>query len=859
LFERRLAPYQFFCFTYSPPSTSRKPQTSLRPDKHCLRTAKSIPDCLIIMSHSHTIDVSQLPSIMNWTGGRLSRHSRKAADSSVKQQQKAHFAKVRSRLQNAPTTRSPPLRHGPFDELHYKEPIHSQAGKRERWSPPSENVRDGVTKNTGESLEAIRKRLLRLDDWVLAGVQHPIKLKYPHKEHEERLGKRRRISGTQSHLRATVQPMIESPFPVSRTRPGIQDRLVATHVTEPSNHVRISIGGRQMPVGVSSHTSQSRLPRHATMSSQASASDIMLLDAENGSRPSDPLQYDAGRQDHNEIYPTFPNPTVARASGLPPRSSPSFGYNHWKYTPHCKRKSSPADSRNLHGRSFGPRIFYNGRRAANTPPVKHRLPLPGPSIYSKSSDRTSPNRRTDNVLTPLRDEYITSISSQLSESARKLQSVTRDKARKRRRSSGPELLHPKPQSSKVPNVLVPTSSEADDSVIAQIGTQRQTLAGTQLADEEIWKSWVELSERDDKQEDFLEDCLSKFSISPGISHRHLQGVEEDSESPREHDSSSEPPSQRRSIDAGTENLPEHRQSQERQDDPAEESGRQEGSIYGETPTTHPVINYKSLFVSRRDHIVPPPPPKAFQKKNSDEAWLKFVLSDNNEEHDEIAAVKALSPVYTAPRVPGSQLSSSLFAHGSRETTPNTQSLVPYNQFLERSPQSSYIESRNHEVGSPPQGPRIKLRGPRPLPAIEPSPSSYGRSRLSGGQNQPRYAHARRRVTGTQFSHTSRPDAGLSDDTFVSNRTTCGSHVSSSSSSQYTYSLPRQPRPALRSSPIQQPSRNAAHSKAPQSIAHVKRAYDNASVIVEGLQDVVPRSPQKACRSRDIYSIPSSDD
>jgi len=43
---------------------------------------------------------------MNWTGGRLSRHSRKAEDSVINKQ-KQHFARVRNNLTNGSAKRSP--------------------------------------------------------------------------------------------------------------------------------------------------------------------------------------------------------------------------------------------------------------------------------------------------------------------------------------------------------------------------------------------------------------------------------------------------------------------------------------------------------------------------------------------------------------------------------------------------------------------------------------------------------------------------------------------------------------------------------------------------------------------------------
>jgi hypothetical protein len=52
---------------------------------------------------------------MNWTGGRLSRHSRKKGDSLV-HKQKQHFAKVRSNLFHGNAKRSP-VKWSIFDKI----------------------------------------------------------------------------------------------------------------------------------------------------------------------------------------------------------------------------------------------------------------------------------------------------------------------------------------------------------------------------------------------------------------------------------------------------------------------------------------------------------------------------------------------------------------------------------------------------------------------------------------------------------------------------------------------------------------------------------------------------------------------
>lgn len=60
---------------------------------------------------------------MNWTGGRLQRHSRNAAKGSLGRQ-KAHFAKARTQLQNGPGENTHPFRPDYLDkdgDLHGRE------------------------------------------------------------------------------------------------------------------------------------------------------------------------------------------------------------------------------------------------------------------------------------------------------------------------------------------------------------------------------------------------------------------------------------------------------------------------------------------------------------------------------------------------------------------------------------------------------------------------------------------------------------------------------------------------------------------------------------------------------------------
>lgn len=190
---------------------------------------------------------------MNWTGGRLQRHSRNAGSGAINRQ-KQHFAKVRTQLQNGSAQHTTPFRPSflqevdvslgrklpPFRDrssgrvgyskrlqisVHYDKKLNSQGdqfGKMSAFPKLTDNSRydfEGITRrspgltartNRQENsrrkreaaeplseehfLEANKRKLLGRRDWVGLAPSRPVHVHFQSCKEKERIGKRRRIN-----------------------------------------------------------------------------------------------------------------------------------------------------------------------------------------------------------------------------------------------------------------------------------------------------------------------------------------------------------------------------------------------------------------------------------------------------------------------------------------------------------------------------------------------------------------------------------------------------------------------------------------------------------------------------------------
>ncbi|KAI9729467.1 MAG: hypothetical protein M1834_006848 [Cirrosporium novae-zelandiae] len=248
---------------------------------------------------------------MNWTGGRLQRHSRGKKDgNSIAAIQKRHFVQVRQRQQHSQQNRSP-IKLSIFNnKMIYPGKIDSadQSESEPRSYPQSRNANLGeqmkmeqfeniaaVAKRLGSTkrsrlksserlasnnfssqipmplspmpkssdFEDLKQKLLKRRDWVGTAITHPLRRNLSTAKDAERVAKRRKVT-KEDQLRQTAPvPLIKSPLSRSRN-------LGVYQPEDPSIRIGRSLHGSRTSEGhaTTKHSSPSRSLR----------SDSMLLD-----------------------------------------------------------------------------------------------------------------------------------------------------------------------------------------------------------------------------------------------------------------------------------------------------------------------------------------------------------------------------------------------------------------------------------------------------------------------------------------------------------------------------------------------------------------------------------------------------
>jgi hypothetical protein len=287
------------------------------------------------------------------------------------------------------------------------------------------------------------------------------------------------------------------------------------------------------------------------------------------------------------------------------------------------------------------------------------------------------DHRTDSELSSHNAGYINDISKRLSASAIKLHSVALDKLRRNAQiDSQPQLFHPIPMTSRTSRVLCYTCSEAGTTV-AQIGVE-PIATRSQMLDEEIWKTWV-LSSMDDLPSESENGRDDDVSISPGISnfgHRHVQKYSKQTMEEHARDIRSTP--EVNSIDY----TPDQETEQSRFESPMDiedESNRmevllkvQESTHYEDVTPVREAVDYKTLFLQRPQKIPSPPKPKPVRVDNPDEAWMKFILSDNDDDIEEDILKPSGQRKPISPTVIQLPPASSVVVHLSTATSSSSQ-------------------------------------------------------------------------------------------------------------------------------------------------------------------------------------------
>lgn len=433
---------------------------------------------------------------MNWTGGRLQRHS--TTTDSAAQRQRLHFARVAHLSQRHDAghssrthkPRSPPALppvqiereqiRVADDDLYSATPLPCTAKRQRETSLAPSDGGSTTQQQAGESLSEKKRRILGKGDWLGVTIQRPLKLAFASPKNEQDIGKRRKLSHGHKAKYRSAQSRILSPFAAKR-HPDYARRVAAQdlqHPDPPAPDVRIYIGGRSIQPGLSSSTAprrkSSKSPAVTRSFGAMSSSDIMLLDNES-------IQGYQFRGEPGTSLTRIPESPYAhrdktRKTSKRPRISGRASHSQYKANElpedqgweGVTEESLEKLQNKLHEHHTRSAQISHGRQVV-TPNVHFRKTLrPGEIAFSSSST---------------------------------------------------SIHHPVPQSSKRSILLRSDPSEVTASDVAQVGAARAVVSNSQVFENEIWRSWIAQENSDDNSREMEVGKLPSRDgyVSPGVS------------------------------------------------------------------------------------------------------------------------------------------------------------------------------------------------------------------------------------------------------------------------------------------------------------------------------------------------------
>jgi hypothetical protein len=380
-------------------------------------------------------------------------------------------------------------------------PPHRKKREREDWEPAS-NSGNEILSDTEESMLSKRRRLILKGDWVGVGFQRPPQLTFVATRQQDKVAKRRRITDGHQARYSTRQAIITSPFAKRNRAPLIEPPSAqqSLRVNPGRSDVRISIGGKVVPPGISSSSvhSKSNGHQHTVLSDRPAtrSSDVMLLDNEQrvfcgieshrGLVTGEVKCYDAESRQYYSLY---------QHPGLPvhhhPMNEPLFRTSSKSSASHGGHRGQDSKERHNAGRVQN----TNERQSSHSQDRLHRerdltsdmVDSPRHLKRIKSRDIESKRPGSTRLSTPI---YSSSVS----------------------------LQHPKPQSSRVSSILQSASTEIDESTVAQVGREKPVVPSSQVLDNEVWESWLAPLQAEGGEVDQGQPGMNqRISISPGIS------------------------------------------------------------------------------------------------------------------------------------------------------------------------------------------------------------------------------------------------------------------------------------------------------------------------------------------------------
>lgn len=371
-----------------------------------------------------------------------------------------------------------------------------------------------------EAMSEKRRRLLRMGDWVGLNIQKSIGVKFITSAVEENVGKRKKLTDGHRARYQSKQSHITSPFANKRRR-LLSPSREEYHPLEQKTDVRIIIGGKVVPPGISSSSVLGRdgsRPGAERRMSFTDSSDVMLLDG--GTRP----RLYASKIDDQATPDSPVLPTELRQSSILDNTICTDNAQMVKscngmltqIKDNSKKQAENSDlfiqkslrkSRILSRHQRTKASLYDHPGVFESLPT-HRSAIKIPQTPENGTD--SPNTKTR------QEELLQRFGSSICETYLNEEGETVF-------SSRPSSIHhPAPQSSRKSSLLPSDSSQKGSSTLCRIGELKPIVPRSQISENEIWATWIApISEGDEIQEPCSEressGIILNRIISPGIS------------------------------------------------------------------------------------------------------------------------------------------------------------------------------------------------------------------------------------------------------------------------------------------------------------------------------------------------------
>jgi hypothetical protein len=450
-----------------------------------------------------------------------------------------------------------------------------------------------------ESLSEKRRKILRKGDWVGVSIQRPLQLTFASPRKEENIGRRRKIThGHQARYRSK-QLHISSPFHIQTRRAPEQSSSQAGRQYREGarTDVRISIGGRVVPPGVSSSSAPRRMGSHSTIArkrSHTTSSDVMLLDT---GFVQETIRTETGdltnRRFSTSVHQIYP-------------------HNQDLNLIYASTASDEADDNNMPNKAAdigdGLASVFSETASELQEDILDQIncldnPKPSPESHDCGTNCVFDKQDAQDG----RLIFSTSTAS---------------------------IHHPAPRSSRVSVLLRSSSSDIAESTKAQVGMYKSIVPSSQVLENEIWKTWIAPEEYDDRYNLNERRQIHRISISPGVSKSYALWRTNSMEDDDEDDCLSKPQAQN-SEAAATRS--------EQQDIPVSWSSVTESQASSSPEPTHHEVEkiedmaeeegeMTSLAGKELPNAIPPiHPHNSIIEEDQIESWTRFLFGGVGEE------------------------------------------------------------------------------------------------------------------------------------------------------------------------------------------------------------------------------------